>query len=409
MQIRYAVEDLICGMYVSELDRPWDDTSFLFQGFMIETKGDLSEVQKACKFVYVDNLKSSLEVTVQDKLYAALPHEMIEVMDALESQITPELHAAIEKIELDATAFVDRLKQLVEAGSNSGGLESDGMREAVTCLIDDIAANPHASAWLRLLGNQDEDDSRNGISSAILAMGFARHLGWDAELQRIVGQGAIFHDIGLMKVDRELRYKREPLTAVEERVLTYHPTYGVSLLQSAGGLDARVLKIVQQHHEHLDGSGFPAGASGTDVEIYSQLVALCDLYDHALYRRRDHGPLVDLIPLNELRRKAGIFFDSELTWQFVKYIGIYPLGALVKLHNGVLAIVVRTDEAHRLRPTVLLIREADGSPILPPRTLDIEIAERIGKYQEWRVESVMDPAAENIDVAAILRSEIARL
>lgn len=409
MQIKYAVKDLDYGMYVSELDRPWDETPFLFQGFMIKSKDELATLRETCKFVHVDDLKSSLNDAVQEKLHAALPGDVLAATKSRDWPGAQGLRSAIEKIEVDATAVVNYLKGLVRTGPGYYEPLAGDMRRAVNHMIDGIAADPHAGAWLRLLGGQDKDDSRSGINTAVLAVGFARHIGWDAELQRVVGQGAIFHDVGLMKVSKEIRKKSEPLTKLERRVLEYHPNYGVQLLEGIGGMDERVIKIVKQHHEHLDGSGYPDHIFGTAIALYAQLVSLCDIYNTCTTNRPSRDAPSPSDTLNDLLQHAGVYFDTELTEQFIGYIGIYPLGSLVRLHNGTLAVVVATNEKHRLRPTVLLIRNTEGSQILPPRTLNLETAEQIGKFQEWRVESICDPVSEGVDVATVLRRELVRL
>ncbi|MGB9429824.1 MAG: HD-GYP domain-containing protein [Gammaproteobacteria bacterium] len=405
MKIKYSVEQLEKGMYVAELDRPWAGTPFLFQGFMIESDEDLSQLRQCCKHVFVDDLKSRADQAVQNKLHSAVRGSTITV-EFREWEGVHKLRDTIKKLETKRDDVVVRLTSLADSDVIEKSESLRDTREAVVHLIDDIAADPKTSLWMRILSEQNATIGRHAVNTTTLAVGFAADLGWDTDLQGIVGEGAMLHDVGMSKIPEQIRDKPAALSPEEFKLVKLHPQYAAKRLEGNQGFDPRIVEIVRHHHERLDGSGYPDGLAGDTIPDYVQLVAICDVYDSYTTEQCYRQQLTSSAAIRRLTQRAGQHFAKELVERFIRWIGIYPLGSLVRLRNNALAIIVVSDEKKRMRPTVLLIRDPEGQAILPRRTLNLEYIESAGLLDQWGLSEIVDPATAKVDVRQILLQEM---
>lgn len=405
MKIQYRVEQLEKGMYVAELDRPWVGTPFMFQGFIIESDDELAQLRQLCKHVFVDDLKSSTDLKVQQKLHNAVRGSTITI-EFQEWKGLEKLRETIKIIKRQSEDAVVRLTQFAESDASDHREHLRDTREAVTHLIEDIAADPKTSQWMRILSEQDATMGRHAMNTTTLAVGFAGALGWDAALQAVVGEGAMLHDVGMAKIPKQIRDKPRALSRNEFKLIKLHPGYAAAKLESNAGLDPRILEIVRHHHERLDGSGYPDGLQGDMIPEYVQLVSICDVYDSYITDQCYRGKLTSSAAVARITKRGSRHFNKELIEKFIRWIGIYPLGSLVYLRNNSLAIIVASDETKRLNPTVLLVRDADGKAVLPRRTLNLEFIESAGLSAQWGLRGIVDPGTVKIDVRQILLQEL---
>ena len=405
MKIQYRVEQLEKGMYVAELDRPWVGTPFMFQGFIIESDDELGQLKQFCKHVFVDDLKSSADFKVQKKLHSAVRGTTITV-EFQEWKGLEKLRETIKKIKLQSDDVVVRLTQFAEGDASDRREHLRETREAVTHLIDNIAADPKTSQWMRILSEQDATMGRHAMNTTTLAVGFAGAMGWDTALQAVVGEGAMLHDIGMSKIPKQIRDKPGALSRDEFKLIKLHPGYAATKLEGSPGLDTRIFEIVRHHHERLDGSGYPDGLKGDMIPDYVQLVSICDVYDSYITDQCYREKYTSSAAVARITKRGTRHFNKELIEKFIRWIGIYPLGSLVYLRNNSLAIIVASDEKKRLHPMVLLVRDSDGKTLLPRRTLNLGFIESAGLSAEWGLREIVDPKTVQIDVRQILLQEL---
>ncbi|MDE2459643.1 MAG: HD-GYP domain-containing protein [Gammaproteobacteria bacterium] len=405
MKIQLPVEKLEKGMYVAELDRPWEGTPFLFQGFTIEGEDDLAALRQQCQHVFVDDLKSSAEQALQDRLHTAVRGSAITVVFT-EWEGAKKLRDTLKRIERKRDDVVTSLARLADSTLIEQDEQLQQTRGAVVQLIDDIAADPKTSLWMRILSEQDATIGRHAVNTSTLAVAFAAELGWDKELQSVVGEGAMLHDVGMARVPEKVRNKPGSLTAEEYRLVKLHPGYAAKRLEGGSKIDARILDIVRHHHERLDGSGYPDGLADGDIAPYVQLVSICDVYDTYTTVQPYRKQLTPSATMRRLTQRAGTQFDKELVEKFIRFIGIYPLGSLARLRNGGLAIIVASDEKRRLHPTVLLVKDADGKALRPRRTLNLAFIESGGLSDKYGITELIEPASVQIDVRDVLLQEL---
>jgi HD-GYP domain-containing protein (c-di-GMP phosphodiesterase class II) len=213
--------------------------------------------------------------------------------------------------------------------------------------------------------------------------------------------GALLHDIGETRLPRTLLRKINNFTDAEAHLLKQHPILGAALLAQSKDIPAPVERIVLDHHERIDGSGYPAGAVGTDLSFYSQLVALTDSYDDML-SGRNQAALQPTEVLRQLYLQANTgSVDRDLVEKVIRGLGVYPIGSVVELNTGERAVVVATNRSAALKPTVRIILSRSGmvqfnGPI-------IGLADAARDAVERRVIAVLDPVKERIDPLVFLR------
>lgn len=405
MKIQFPVEKLEKGMYVAELDRPWEGTPFLFQGFIIESDEDLANLRQQCRHVFVDDLKSSTEQKLQDRLHAAVRGSAITVVFT-EWEGAKKLRDTLKRAEQKRDDAVSSLTRLADSTAADSAENMQKTRVAVASLIEDIADDPKTGLWMRILSEQNTTLGRHVVNTSTLAVAFAADLGWDKELQAVVGEGAMLHDVGMARVPQKIRDKPAALSAEEYRLVKLHPVYAAKRLENSAKLDARVLEIVRYHHERLDGSGYPDGLSNGNIPAYVQLVSICDVYDSYTTEQSYRKQLMPSAAMRRLTQRSASHFDKELVEKFIRFIGIYPLGGLVRLKNNSLAIIVASDEKRRLHPTVLIIRDSEGKSLMPRRTLNLAFIESAGLSEKYGIAEIIDPESVRIDVRDILLQEL---
>jgi putative nucleotidyltransferase with HDIG domain len=411
MRIKIDVDELKLGMYVAELDRPWLESPFLFQGFTIDDEETLKQLRDTCRFVYVDDMKSDVKVDFRQARTPA-PRGAPSVTITYEpsaATVTPETFkreakrsAAVQvKVETKVTQFLD---------SARGGkpVDTDDARGVVGELIGSIGHDPNAALWLTSLKRKQQWAANHCVNVSVLAIALAKHLKLPDEQVEAIGLGAMLHDVGLSRTPTAILEKPGPLTPAEMEAVRRHPADGHSVLKLTKELPPLVLDIVHHHHERVDGSGYPAGLSGEQVSLPVRIVALADAYDSMVSERPWRTPLLPQPALTALHRDAEGRFGRQLAEEFIKCVGIYPIGSLVQLSTGALGIVMSSNPAARLRPLVMLVKDTTGRSIMPRQIVNLATLAQQKSADPWTIVMVVNPRDHGIDVSAIIADEVSR-
>lgn len=220
--------------------------------------------------------------------------------------------------------------------------------------IDSVFRNPNAMSCVRLLKDKDDYLLEHAIGVTILMVIFARHLGYDGQVLNQLCVGSLLHDIGKVRIPDHILHKPGRLNEAELVIMQSHALYSREILMNTPGLGKISLIVAAQHHEKLDGSGYPFKLKGDQVSRFGRMIAICDIYDaltaDRVYRDGMTAPqalkiINGLVP-NEL--------DGESVREFINCIGIYPVGSFVELTNGVIARIEENNK-NPLKPVVKFI------------------------------------------------------
>ena len=235
-----------------------------------------------------------------------------------------------------------------------------------------------------------------------------RHLGL-AEGQLLeLGLGALLHDIGKLRVPNDVLNKPDRLTAQEFRLIRLHPVHGRNLLGKSDHQAAQaVLDIAYSHHERNDGRGYPRGLKGSDLSLYSRMVAIVDVYDALSSDRVYHHGLGPDETLSKIYEWSQRELDPELVQHFIRCLGRYPVGTLVELSSGEVAVVIETNQQKPERPKVLVVLGSDKKPHKVQRVVDLNGRKGVfGRATAPCIDHTLAPHSFGIDASALSAANV---
>lgn len=413
-------EELEPGMYVSRLDRPWLETPFLFQGFLIKTWEEIDELKRYCDRVYIQPWQSGgavVDPVVPAPRKKASAKKRFPRLRALFARTVKsgkkdnprpgefyrDVHDVKTELPLAEDAFtqasssVSATMERIRAG---GSLDLDTLKSVVNPMLDSLMRNRDAIAWLSRIRQADDYSYGHSVSCAIYAIALGRHLGLPREDLETLGLGGLLLDVGKTRIPKALLDKPGKLTADELTLMRSHVELGEQILQEHDQLDARVHAMVRSHHERYDGSGYPDALKGPEIHVFARIAGIVDFYD-ALITPRSYAPAVSSFDaMRELHKRADGEFQSEMVEQFVQTIGIFPNGALVELSSGEVGIVIEQNRTRRLRPKIVVILDEDKKPLSEPLTLDLrDRSARPGETGAIWIDRGLEFGAYGIDAA----------
>ncbi|NHQ85111.1 HD-GYP domain-containing protein [Iodobacter sp. HSC-16F04] len=438
METRLPVTALQAGLFISELDRPWLDTPFLLEGFLLETPEHLSQLQEYCKFVTV-NLDRSVGgkerwAYLSDQKFNSEPlvphiqYQTIEIKEqitllkelrqrfALWSQgknskadtawVEPKIIIYADstpiKREIPHAQAVHRLasdviEAAMEAISKDLQPRVEAINDVVSEMVDSIIRNPSALLWLSQLKATDNYAYGHALDTAVYMLAFGRHLGYPQEDLHKLGFAGLMLDIGKMKLPENLLKHSGSYSPGEFSMMKTHVWHSLDILNQIKEVPLDVYDMVARHHERIDGSGYPAGLKGESIGLFSCMAGIVDCYT-ALTSDRNHAETKNNHSALQLLYKwSDKYFHQALVEQFAQCIGIFPVGTLVELSSGDIGIVAGQNRSRRLKPKVLLILGPDKQPHARPNLLDLMINPAMNAGQEICIRREWPQGSFNID------------
>jgi HD-GYP domain-containing protein (c-di-GMP phosphodiesterase class II) len=511
------VKDLDFGMFVAELDRPWLDTPFLLQGFMLESQVELDTIAKFCEYVFVDfelskpevseailkadmqnshdmevivldshpqpfnvsaedddenkpkaedrfarkraervfKARSDLNVTsatrerfksiVRGSAYGVtaakqkqsafaklfswlrkspeqepLTDKRDRRKESLKGMIDPNLklrnYRDKVQIEVEMPRARETFKRSEEVMSNFMSDVRSGkpaqikqVQGAVIDMVDSMIDNPDALIWIARLRDEDVRTYNHGVKVALYLVAFGRHLGFPKEDLAYLGMIGMLADVGKSKLPRALIEKPGMLSPSEFALMKEHVTIGLHALKKTMQLPTSVELGIAQHHERLDGSGYPLGLKGDQISIYGRMTAIADCFAALITPRTYANPAAPQEALMNMFQWAGTAFHEPLIEQFVQAIGVFPIGSLVELSTGEVAVVLAHSRVKRLEPKVLVLTNVDKNPLSKPIELDLHKRVKDESAKVTRIVRGLPAGAYGLKLRDYYMSDVAKV
>lgn len=400
MLIRMPVEELDHGMYVEELDIPWTESPFLFQGFIIRSDHELAELQRCCRHVLISEPKSRLSERARRRVEARLrPHTRRQPLtelrfDAWEGE--ERLRQTVESLRRVQRAVDAQLHDIYSMAARKYRVDSNRVSLIAAEIYRALADEPRIGKWIALMQVRGAGITEHCRNVAILAMGFARHIGLPEYMVSLIGEGALLHDIGLARIPPRLMDRHRTLDEKVLRLVRLHSQYARDCIQAYQQVPQEMVDIIELHHARMDGSGYPAQPS-RKVEDHVYLVAICDVFEEMTSYRTYRDPLSPEEALVELDRMSGKQLPGKLVQEFVAYLGIYPRGNFVTLENGAIGVVVSTHDQYKTRPVLRMLRGPNGQPA-GNEYVDLALLDRSELADGWRIVRSMHPLKLGFEV-----------
>lgn len=372
---KISVADITVGMYLHELCGSWMDHPFWKAGFELQNQADLQSLKNsAVTEVWIDTAKGldlpadveSEEIEQAAERAEALLQGAI-LVPAAPATMLDEVKRALGICERSRTAVISMFTD-VRMGN---AVDLDRANGLVDEMAQSIVRHPSALLSLVRLKNADEYTYMHSVAVCALMIALARQLSLPEEQVSEAGLAGLLHDVGKMSIADAILNKPDRLTDEEFAKMRFHPIYGAKiLLANQPAASALVYDVCLHHHEKYDGSGYPKKLKGEQISLFARMAAVCDVYD-AITSDRPYKK--GWGPSDSLQRMAQWqgHFDPKIFQAFVRTVGIYPVGSLLRLSSGRLAVVVEQNEQALLKPKVKVFFSSKSKVPIEQTTIDL--------------------------------------
>jgi HD-GYP domain-containing protein (c-di-GMP phosphodiesterase class II) len=391
------VEHLTVGMHLKEFCGSWMEHPFWRTGFVISDPKDIAAVRgSSIKEVWIDTSKGLdvanggpqiSEADSQAEVDAQLQTlEVAEQRELAPVSIGAELERAA-KICFKSKQAVISMFQEARMGK---AVDIGGAQQLVEEISDSVARNPGALISLARLKTADDYTYMHSVAVCAMMVGLSKQLGLDEAQTRSAGMAGLMHDLGKAMMPMDVLNKPGKLTESEFRIIKTHPSEGHKLLLSGVNVDPLILDVCLHHHEKTDGSGYPKGLKGDQISLFAKMGAVCDVYDAITSNRPYKAGWDPAESLRKMAEWANGHFDGKVFQAFVKSLGIYPIGSLVKLTSGRLGVVVEQTGKSLTTPSVKVFFSTKSNLRIPPEVIDLShpsVSEKIVSREDpakWR-------------------------
>lgn len=516
------VSRLSLGMYVTDLDRSWEGTPFMLQGFLLEDGADLDKIAALCQHVYIDRTKSIANhfvapqkvdvkiksggttiriknpVTITGSTNAA-PNpsksaaqftektSFIEILremkntqapqnstrnsqdgtvynmqysgnaaqatTAYENQAATESQSVAKQLVSDVGGFLGGLfkkreklstsvkdqvddssidvdedgyrvtiyeeeipvereiaailpvyeqsqiatRAIFETVANNHDLDLTAVSEVLDSMVDSIGRSPDALLWLAKLKKTDDHAYNHALNVSITLMAFGNFLALSKQQIKDIGLAGLMQDIGKVKVSSDILLKEGKLTREEFEYAKTHVEESLKILEKTPNIPNSVIFLVAQHHERIDGSGYPYQLNGKQIGIPSQIAGLIDTYCAITSHKPYAKGVFHQQALDEMHQLAGKQFSSELIDQLVQFMGMYPVSSLVELNTGEVGVVVQQNQVRRMQPRLLLLLDQNKARYAAPVILNLLNSPKTPSGEPYKIVKSLAPDSYGLD------------
>ena len=437
-RVRVETPDLSVGMYVCDLDRPWLDSPFLIQGFYIKDNDDIDTVRSMCEYVYVDKVvpreqltsnlptASSALLSVTSVITPANASSNAIVDRAGEAQkLAPEAKSeqGIEdffpdreltkythtvswrdeaaKAKAAVLGLYDFIVTFMRSSGQGDQLDVEKIRQAVEPMVDSIIRNPDACLWSTVMKPDTDYSYDAALRSSVFSCVLGRQLGLPRRDLCSLAIGGMLFDIGKLRLGDNILNADRQLTDKEMAIMQRHVEVGLSILKNGGLRDPDIIDFIANHHERHDGSGYPQGLAGDLIPAFGRIAGVVDCYNAITSSRRYANTRSPAEAINQLYKLKGVHFNKDLIDEFIQAIGVYPVGAMVELSSGEVAIVAAQSNSRRLRPIVVVLLDSEKNPSREGRYINLEETSHSADGSKLDIVKNLEPNAFGIDRGAI--------
>jgi len=376
---RVSVQQLQLGMHLKEFCGSWMDHPFWRTGFVLHDPKDIELIlASSIKEVWIDcslglDVPAGVPVVCEAEITAAPEPPPLPVESVKNPRETAPVPAAQEveraaRICLEAKAAVVSMFEEVRMGK---AVDVGGARQLVEDISDSVARNPGAIISLARLKTADDYTYMHSVAVCAMMVALAKQLGLDAQQTRSCGMAGLLHDLGKVAMPIEVLNKPGKLTEAEFDIMKTHPTEGYKMLMASSGVDAVSLDVVLHHHEKMDGSGYPEQLKGDQISLYSKMGAVCDVYDAITSNRPYKSGWDPAESLRKMAEWASGHFDPTVFQAFVKSMGIYPVGSLVRLTSGRIGVVTEQSKRSLTTPIIKVFFSTKSNMRIVPVLVDL--------------------------------------
>jgi len=269
-------------------------------------------------------------------------------------------------------------------------LDAKRVNEAVAGLTESVLRNPDAMLLFTQLKEKSDYTHSHALDCSVYMTVFGRFLEMSPEDVALLGHLGLLQDVGKVRVPTALLEKRERVTEAELAVLRRHVEHSAEILRDTPHLPPNLPELALLHHERHDGSGYPKKLRGKEIGLFGVIAGIVDTFAALTSRRPYAEALAPSTALSILYKHRGTLFDGYVVEQFIRCIGIFPIGSVVELNSGEIGIVIAQNLAKRLQPRVMVIRDAAGNALKPQKLLDLAREPKAPGGEPYRIRRTLE-------------------
>ena len=371
------VKHLVVGMYLKEFCGSWMDHPFWRNSFVITDPKDVERILASnITEVWIDSSKgldiAAGETAVSEEESEARVDAELSRAAQAQRETAPvpaaEEFARAAKICAQSKLAVTSMFQEARMGK---AVDTANAQKLVEEINDSVSRNPGALISLARLKTADDYTYMHSVAVCALMIALSKQLGLSEQETRRAGIAGLLHDLGKALMPMEVLNKPGKLTDEEFAIIKKHPAEGHRLLLGNSGADEMMLDVVLHHHEKIDGTGYPKGLKGEEISLFAKMGAVCDVYDAITSNRPYKAGWPPSESFRKMAEWAKGHFDQRVFQAFVKSLGIYPIGSLVRLESGRLGLVIDQSEKSLLAPCVKVFYSTHSQARILPEIIDL--------------------------------------
>ena len=372
---RIPISALKVGMYITDLNNDWIPHNSQRKRGVIKKEETIEKIRRmGVAFVYIDATKG---LDTQDSETAAEVDRRNEAALQNAGEQTPGLRASVpmdeelviaQKIHSQAQGLVGNFMNNVKIG---GAVDIAPIHQLADELQNSVLRNANALSCLGRIREKDNYLLEHSVNLSVLMSLFGNYRSLPSDILHQTIVGALLHDLGKILTPDEILNKPGRLSAEEFEVMKLHARHSRDILATTEGIGELAVITAAQHHERLDGTGYPEGLRGEEISIYGRMVAITDVYDAITSDRVYHKGMTPTQGLKKLLEWSGDHLDPALVKQFIRCIGLYPVGSMVLLESGRLGAVVEANEQDQRLPVVRVMYHTKFRMPITVDTIDL--------------------------------------
>ncbi|SFR80954.1 HD-GYP domain, c-di-GMP phosphodiesterase class II (or its inactivated variant) [Marinobacter daqiaonensis] len=372
---RIPLSALRVGMYISDLNNDWIPHNNNRRKGFIRNEETLEKIGRlGVQTVYIDTSRGldSPEGVPATAIDQANEERLSRVAEEppepfRRAAMSEEMDAAIA-IHQQAQGLVGNVMQNVKLGK---AIDLAPVHELAASLQGSIFRNHNALACLGRIREKDNYLLEHSVNLSVLMSIFGKSVGHSNDVLHQTIVGALLHDIGKILTPDNVLHKPGRLTAEEFEVMKQHAAHSHSILATTHGIGELSVLTAAEHHERMDGTGYPKGLKGEEISVYGRMVAIADVYDAITSDRVYHKGMTPTQGLKKLLEWSGDHLDPKLVRQFIRCLGMYPVGSMVLLESGRLGVVVEGNEDDQRLPVVRVMYHTRFRMPITVETIDL--------------------------------------
>lgn len=375
---KIAIADLRVGMYIHELCGGWMDHPFWRSKFAVKDVQDLAKVRESgVAELWIDTGKGAdVPAAVRIETESVVADEVDQMLAAAESVLAPlaqqvEFDQEVKRAAKICNKAKDAVVSMFQEVRMGKAIDADAAGELVDEISSSVMRNPGALISLARIKTADDYTYMHSVAVCALMVSLARQLGQDETSTRELGLAGLLHDLGKALMPPEVLNKPGKLTDDEFAIMRTHPGEGHHLLVQGNAVGEIVLDVCRHHHEKVDGTGYPDHLNGEQISLHAKMGAVCDVYDAITSNRPYKAGWDPAESIRKMTEWSKGHFDERVFQAFVRSIGIYPVGSLVKLDSGRLGVIIEQSEKSLLLPVVKVFFSTRAQTYIKPELIDL--------------------------------------